>query len=65
MFSSGQVYKDATEEDFLVLNYDAEEETSPGGGTPIWNRRGYSSEILNLTPKGETIRAWLQQILAA
>ena len=32
MFSSGQVYKDATEEDFLVLNYDAGEETSPGGG---------------------------------
>ena len=23
----------------------------PGGGTPIWNRRGCSSEILNLTPK--------------
>jgi len=28
VFPSGQVYKDATEEDFLVLNYDAEEETS-------------------------------------
>ena len=26
---------------------------SPGGGTPIWNRRGCSSEILNLTPKGD------------
>ena len=25
----------------------------PGGGTPIWNRRGCSSEILNLTPKGD------------
>ena len=25
---------------------------APGGGTPIWNRRGCSSEILNLTPKG-------------
>ena len=25
----------------------------PWGGTPIWNRRGCSSEILNLTPKGD------------
>ena len=25
----------------------------PGGGTPTWNRRGCSSEILNLTPKGD------------
>ena len=25
----------------------------PGGGTPIWNKRGCSSEILNLTPKGD------------
>ena len=24
-----------------------------GGGTPIWNGRGCSSEILNLTPKGD------------
>ena len=24
-----------------------------GGGNPIWNRRGCSSEILNLTPKGD------------
>ena len=24
-----------------------------GGGTPIWNRRACSSEILNLTPKGD------------
>ena len=24
-----------------------------GGGTPIWNRRGCSSEILNLTSKGD------------
>ena len=24
-----------------------------GGGAPIWNRRGCSSEILNLTPKGD------------
>ena len=31
------------------------EEVRPGGGggTPIWNRRGCSSEILNLTPKGD------------
>ena len=30
----------------------------PGGwgGTPIWNRRGCSSEILNLTPKGPSGR---------
>ena len=26
---------------------------TPGGGTPIWNGRGCSSEILNLTPKGD------------
>ena len=25
----------------------------PGGGTPIWNRQGCSSEILNPTPKGD------------
>ena len=24
-----------------------------GGRTPIWNRQGCSSEILNLTPKGD------------
>ena len=24
-----------------------------GGGTPIWNRQGCSSEIVNLTPKGD------------
>ena len=24
-----------------------------GGGTPIWNRRGCSSEILNSTPRGD------------
>ena len=24
-----------------------------GAGTPIWNRRGCSSEILNLSPKGD------------
>ena len=28
-------------------------EDVPRGGTPIWNRRGCSSEILNLTPKGD------------
>ena len=47
------------------------------GGPPIWNRRGCSSEILNLTPKGDhlgvaqafcdpegrPIWAWLMQIL--
>ena len=46
----------------------------PSGGTPIWNRRGCSSEILDLTPKGDhlgvaqafrdpirrPIRAWLK-----
>ena len=26
-----------------------------GGGTRIWNRRGCSSEILNLTPKGDHV----------
>ena len=48
-----------------------------GGATPIWNRRGCSSEILDLTPKGDQlgvaqafcdpyrrpIGAWLKQIL--
>ena len=47
------------------------------GGTPIWNRRGCSSKILNLTPKGDhlgvahalcdhqrrPIWAWLNQLL--
>ena len=28
------------------------------GGTPIWNRRGCSSEILNLTPKGDHLGAF-------
>ena len=27
--------------------------SKPRGGTPIWNRRVCSSEILNLTPKGD------------
>ena len=27
--------------------------TPRGGGTPMRNRRGCSSEILNLTPKGD------------
>ena len=27
-----------------------------GGGTPIWNRRECSSEILNLTPKGDRLK---------
>ena len=26
---------------------------TPGGWTPIWNRRGCSSKIWNLTPKGD------------
>ena len=25
------------------------------GGTPIWNRQGCSSRILNLTPKGDRL----------
>ena len=29
--------------------------TRGGEGTPIWNRRGCSSEILNLTPKGDSL----------
>ena len=33
-----------------------------GGGTPIWNRRGCSSEILTL-PLKETIWVWHKQIL--
>ena len=38
-------------------------------GTPIWNRRGCSSEILNLTPKGDHLGPWgpfyqLRQVLA-
>ena len=28
-------------------------DTARGGGTPIWNRRGCSSEIFNFTPKGD------------
>ena len=28
-----------------------------GGGTPIWNRRGCLSEMLNLTPKGDHLGA--------
>ena len=28
-------------------------EMTPGEKTPIWNRRGCLSEILNLTPKGD------------
>ena len=32
-----------------------------GGGTPIWNRRGCSSEILNLTPKGDQSRRGLSK----
>ena len=36
----------------------------PGGGGPaIWNRRGCSLEILNLTPKGEHLAMAYKQIL--
>ena len=34
---------------------DSRQVAHPGGGTPIWNRRGCSSEILNLTPKGDSL----------
>ena len=44
--------------DGLVKDYElhkvhASLECRPRGGTPIWNRRGCSSDILNLTPKGD------------
>ena len=32
-----------------------------GGGTPIRNRRGCSSEILNLTPEGDQSRRGLSK----
>ena len=32
----------------------------PGGGTPIWNRRGCSSEILNLTWAQFLLSMWHQ-----
>ena len=35
----------------------ATDDSSSPGGTPIWNRRGCSSEILNLTPKGDHLGA--------
>ena len=39
---------------FIIREYDAEMwHDNPGGKTPIWNRRGCSSEILNLTPEGD------------
>ena len=31
-----------------------------GGGNPIWNRRGCSSEILNLTPKGDHLGVYVE-----
>ena len=37
----------------LILSKHRSEDVPRGGGTPIWNRRGCSSEILNLTPKGD------------
>jgi len=36
----------------LILVIHFKVDPCPGGGTPIWNRRGCSSEILYLTPKG-------------
>ena len=39
---------------FVFLQREEERLFEPQGGeTPIWNRRGCSSEILNLTPKGD------------
>ena len=32
-------------------------EARGGGWTPIWNIQGYSSEILNLIPKGDHLGA--------
>ena len=41
----------------MLANHRIEDEdvtvTPGGGGTPIWNRRKCSSEILNLTSKGD------------
>ena len=39
----------------IVFNTSSSVNLVPGGGgvTPIWNGRGCSSEILNLTPKGD------------
>jgi len=40
---------------FMVLT-NGKVNMNPGGrGTPIWNRRGCSLEILNLTPKGDRL----------
>ena len=36
-----------------VRGSESKSEATARGGTPIWNRRGCSSEILNLTPKGD------------
>ena len=40
-------------EQCLKGNKKCPEQEARGGRTPIWNRRGCSSEILNLTPKGD------------
>ena len=36
-----------------LLSFKNENDLFPPGGTPIWNRRECSLEILNLTPKGD------------
>ena len=42
-----------SENENAILNIDNVVSRGGGGGTPILNRRGCSSEILNLTPKGD------------
>ena len=39
--------------DWRTLLTTIAEQFKSRGETPIWNRRGCSSEILNLTPKGD------------
>ena len=55
------VHAETTEHCYIVVSRMkicslTERDSRPGGGgvvgTPIWNRRGCLSEILNLTPKG-------------
>ena len=47
---------------FLRIQGEGAHCAPPGGGTPIWNGQGCSSEILNLIPKPlkETMWAWLE-----
>ena len=42
---------------WFLINW-GPQQSDPEERTPIWNGRGFSSEILNLTPKGD-IWAWL------